>query len=66
MSSEVTWMICLIIMLGVAYYIGHCDGAKKTLSDEAALELEKYRIDKFFENEHWKIERGIKHGDENA
>ena len=55
-------MICLIVMLGVAYYIGHCDGANKNppLSEAARIEIEKYQIDKFYEQEHWKIERGKK------
>lgn len=65
MSSEMIWFVGLVITHFAFYYIGKNDAGDPPLSEKACIELEKYEIDKFYEHERWKMERGIKHDDEN-
>ena len=51
---------CLIIVCMAFYLLGRSDGARDAvppLSDEAQLELEKYKYDAFYAHERWKEEK---------
>lgn len=47
---------CLIIVCMAFYLLGRSDGARDAvpLSDDAQLELEKYKYDVFYAHERWK------------
>lgn len=66
MSAETIWLIGLMITHACAYFMGKTDRTAPPLDRDARIEVEKYQIDKFYEFEHWKVERSCKHGDENA
>lgn len=59
------WLCALLIIIGVAYYWGYSNGVNQylaeNLSEKSLLELEKYKYDKFYELERWKIERKNEH-----
>lgn len=56
---NILWTIALVIMLGAAYAWGYDNGQNKAgqLDADRALELEKYKYDKFYELERWREER---------
>ncbi len=56
---SILWTIALVIMLGAAYAWGYDNGQNKAgqLDADRALELEKYRCDKFYDHERWLEER---------
>lgn len=56
---NILWTIALVIMLAVAYAWGYDNGQNKAgqLDADRALELEKYRLDMFYEHERWLEER---------
>lgn len=58
---EMIRMIALLIVIGVAYYWGYSNGEEQAqvLSEEAMLDLEKYKYDVFYAHERWKEERKI-------
>lgn len=58
---QIVWSIALMIVTGVAYYWGYSNGAEQRLSEEAQLDLEKYKYDVFYAHERWKEERKYKH-----
>ena len=62
---SIWWTIALVIMLGVAYAWGYDNGKNNDqgaqLDAERALELEKYKFDKFYEHERWLEERRSDH-----
>lgn len=59
---DIIWLCALLIVIGVAYLWGHKNGEEQGLSEEALLELEKYKYDKFYEYERWRAERKERHG----
>lgn len=54
---SILWTIALVIMLGAAYAWGYDNGKEYRPTDQAWLELEKYKFDKFYEYERWLEER---------
>lgn len=48
---DVIWLCALLIVIGVAYLWGYKNGEENGLSVEARIELERYKIDKYFECE---------------
>lgn len=57
------WMVCLLILLIVAYFIGRGDGRCEAAQHEEAWEaVQKYEIDKRFEHLRWLEERKATHG----
>lgn len=57
MSPEMIWTVCLLMTHFAFYYMGK---HSKTLDNEAQLELEKFKYEKYYEHERWKAERNKK------
>ena len=66
MIMEIIWFCTLLIVIGVAYLWGYKNGEENGLSEEALLEFEKYKYDKFYEYKRWKEERNERHDAPNA
>ena len=58
---SILWNIALVIMLGTAYAWGYDNGQKQQPSEQAWLELEKYKQDSFMAYQRWKEERSQGH-----
>lgn len=55
---DIFWLVALLVMNGACYLLGKADGEREAaalpLSDEAQLELEKYKYEAFYAHERWK------------
>jgi hypothetical protein len=58
MNMDIIWLVCLLILLIVAYCIGRGDGRCEAANHEESFEaVKKYEIDKQFEHLRWLEER---------
>ena len=60
MDLSWAWLIGLLITHTLCYFLGRGDGAGQILDEDAQLELEKYKVDKFYEMQRWEAERSGK------
>lgn len=58
---DIAWFIALLILVVAAYAWGYDNGRASQMDADQEMELEKYRLDRFYEHERWLEERKDKH-----
>lgn len=56
----IVWLACLIVVCAACYMMGRIDGEKsRAMNEFDQLELDKYKIDKYYEFERWKVQNFV-------